>query len=140
MSAAAIIFQLVSESNLEFGTEIDLGDGYTLKNHGGSWTSLWRWKVWKDGDLACSICLSKTPDSEIWAIQDIEAFHRGKGLGRRSIKALLDRGLKLRSSPYGNTSGDAEKMWKTLGARSLRYDDKGFGKSWYALPNPPDQP
>lgn len=120
---------------------IDLGNGYQLMNldgpKGGS--TSWRWKAYdKDGNLGLTLYLSKTPDSEVWAITDVRAYHRGKGLGRLALKALIERGLHLRSSPTGDTSDEAERMWKSLGARSLRYDDQGYGNSWYALPNPPN--
>jgi hypothetical protein len=124
--------QMVSEM---VGEELDLGDGFVMRRVGDN-----MFKVYStDGTLALSIYLVKTRDSEIVAVRDImvmdDKFY-GLGLGRRALIKLVELYGQLRSDPTGQTSDDAERMWKSIGALPLLNADRGFGQSHYAFPNP----
>src|ERR1700723_3727334 len=73
--------------------EWDLRDGITLKNMGH-----YAFKAYdSEGNLVLSLFLAKLPDSPVLAVRDIDAFVRGKGLGRRVLKILLEKFGALRS-------------------------------------------
>jgi hypothetical protein len=110
------------------GVELDLGDGVVLRHEGYG-----VWKAWEGTELVASFLVSYYHGSDIPALADAEAFKRGAGIGRRAIKALVHHYGRLRSSHNGNTSPDASRAWKALGARALGYGDTGFGGSHYFL-------
>jgi len=125
--------QLIDEA-----TEADLGDGFKLVGYTDT-----IYKAMLGDQLVGSLYLDLTDRrSSVPAVREIRVYDdaRGKGLGRRMLTALLKIHPVIRSDPTGSTSDEAARMWDALGAYHLLTTDRGYGDSWYALPNPPPFP
>ena len=86
-----------------------------------------------DGNIVLSALVRYYKESEFPSLNDIQAYVKKKGLGRKTLTQLIHHYGKLRSDHSGRTSDSAAKMWKSIGAKSLIFSDVGFGDSHYAM-------
>ena len=140
ISLAHITRQLIETAE----TSINIGDGFTLQCYGkvyklvraGTNTILGGVAIYQydpgQGMQPLGMASTVPAVRDIWLDDSI----RKTGVGRLMLSALIKRYGSLRSDPTGQTSASAERMWRALGAVSLTTQDKGYGDSWFALPNP----
>ena len=110
-------------------TAKNLGNGYIMKEEGDGIFKTYD----SQGNLVASALVAFHPGSDVPALDGIDAYNRNEGLGRRMVTQLVVYYGSLRSSHVGNTSESASEMWIRLGARSLRTDEVGHGRSHYIL-------
>ena len=107
---------------------IDIGNGYSLVPDQND-SAIKSFKI-QQGDMPAGN-LTLENENGRWQVQSIGVNTRGKGTGGNAIKALLNQVQEIYSS--GNTSPDAVKMWKRLGATEVETPD---GKRFKLTANP----
>lgn len=130
-----LLKQLITE--IKVGESIDIGDGYILKNTGDG-----RFKVYFGDDLALSVnvvfknFITGMPNTIPWISDaDVVGNHKGRGLYRRILPILKNMFGAIRSDNRRNITNDAEKAWKSVGARHTSSNDNinVYGNSQYVL-------
>lgn len=111
---------------------VDLGDGYALAryNHPRITAERNYWYINKADDTKAGELILRQKEGE-WYVAEHRIFQheRGKGLGRRAVKALRAI-LGPIGSNHGTTSEVAVKMWQAVGAKRLESPANSDGARW----------